>query len=413
MTKQAVITGLGIISPIGIGIERFWHSACGGRSGLGRPTLFTPSRVPLDSQIVGEVKDFSPDKWLEKSAYKTAGRFSQFAVAAAKLALEDAQLNTKSLIPTRTVIGIGNSMNGLIDVHERNYLAFLDGRHMQPTTVLEYPAHAATSHVAIAIGAQSNTATIATACVAGIDSIAWGVEQIARGEASFAIVGGTEAPLSDAAFQAFYALGALATWSGPPAQASRPFDALRSGLVLAEGAAIVVLEEESSARARGAFIYARVLGSATISESAHLRDVDPEGATAARSMELAVRRAGLRAADVDYICAHGNGLVDYDASETAAIKRTFGRHARCIPVSSIKSMCGQALAASGAIQVVTTCLAIRDNIVPPTANYDVPDPSCDLDYVPNQARVVRVRHALIHAQSIGGTHAALVLGAAH
>lgn len=410
MPKQAVITGLGIVSPIGIGIERFWQAACAGRSGLGRPTLFAPSRVPREHQFVGEVRDFNPAKWMDAAMYKTAGRFSQFAVAATKMALQDAGLDVSSIESKKTIVGIGTSMNGLIDIHERNYLAFLEGRHVHPTTVLEYPAHAATSHVAMSVGAQSNTATFATACVAGLDSVMWGAEQITRGLASVAVVGGTETPLSEATFQGFYALGALAKWNGAPSEASRPFDALRTGLVLAEGAAVVILEEEELANARGASIYARVLGGAMVSESTHLRDIGPEGETAARSMESALDRARLAARDVDYICAHGNGLVDYDASETAAIKRAFGTQSRCIPVSSIKSMCGQALAASGAMQVVATCLAIRDNVVPPTANYDVPDPACDLDYVPNRARVARVRHALIHAQSIGGTHAALVLG---
>ena len=410
MRRSAVITGLGILSPIGIGIERFWQSACSGRSGLARPTIFSPSRIPPESQIVGEVKNFKPREWVEGNTYRAIGRFSQFAIAATKMALDDAGLTARSERSTKTVVGIGTSMNGLIDIHEQNYTAFLEGRHIQPTTVLEYPGHAATSHVAISLGAQSTTTTFATACVAGIDSIIWGADQVARGQAEIAVVGGTEAPLSDATMHAFHALGALAKWDGPPAQASRPFDGLRTGLVLAEGAAIVVIEEESLARSRGAAIYARVLGGATVSESTHLRNVQPNGEAAARSMQIAMAQARVSPPDIDYVCAHGNGLLDYDASETAAIKRALGVQAHCLPVSSIKSMCGQALAASGAIQVVTTCLAIRDDVVPPTANYEVPDPRCDLDYVPGNARRVRIRHALVHAQSIGGTHAALVLG---
>jgi 3-oxoacyl-(acyl-carrier-protein) synthase len=344
------------------------------------------------------------------SALRTAGRFSQFAVVATKLALEDAGLDSKSLAHERTVVGIGTSMNGLIDVHEPNHLAFLGGHDVQPSSVLEYPGHAATSHVAIAVGARSTTATFAGACVAGIDSIAWGAERIANGDASIVIAGGTETPLSDLTIEAFYALGALAKWNGEPAQASRPFDLLRSGLVLAEGAGIVVLEEETAARERGAFIYGSVLGASNISEATHLRHVGPHGEAGARAMLSAMTKARLVPTDLDYICAHGNGLVDYDASETASIKRALGRQAACVPVSSIKSMCGQALAASGAMQVVAACLAIRDNVIPPTINYDVPDPNCDLDYVPNRARTARVRNALIHAQSIGGTHVALIIG---
>ena len=411
MKHQPVITGLGIVSPIGIGIERFWESALAGRSGIGRPTQFDSSKLPAECRIVGEVHDFNPRLWMPAPTVKVAGRFSQFAVAAAQMALRDAQMDQTGKGAGGFIVSVGSSMSGLVDIEHSNFLAFLRDDAMRPWTVLEYPVHAATSHVAISVGARGQTASPATACVAGLDAIAWAADKVATAQAPAALAGATETPLAAASMEAFRSLGALSTWQGRPDEASRPFDRLRCGLVLAEGAAMVLIEDEEAARARGASIYARVLGFGSITESAHMRNIDATGESAARAMTMAIDSAGLSRRDIDYVCAHGNSLVDYDASETAGIKLTLEERAWSVPISSIKSMCGQALAASSAIQVVTSCLAIRDNVVPPTINYSVPDPACDLDYVPNFARPARVRTVLIHAQSIGGSHAALILGA--
>ncbi len=411
MKRQPVITGLGIVSPIGVGVDKFWAAAKAGKSGIRTPTLFDSSKLPRECRMAGEVRDFNPRDWMPLSIAKVAGRFSQFAIAAGKMALKDSHLDLSALPAERFMVSMGTSMSGLVDVEHSNFLSFLQGEEMRPWTVLEYPGHAATSHVAISVGARGQTASIATACVAGLDAVAWAAEKIERGDASAVLAGATETPLSAASIEAFRALGALSGWSGRPAEASRPFDKLRSGLVLAEGAAILVVEDESEARARGVPIYARILGVGSVTEGAHMRNVDATGEYAARAMELAIRNAQLSPEDIDYVCAHGNSLVDYDAAETAGIKRALGARAWCVPISSIKSMCGQALAASGAMQIVASCLAIRDSIVPPTINYSVPDPACDLDYVPNISRGVRLRTLLIHAQSIGGSHAAMVLGA--
>jgi 3-oxoacyl-[acyl-carrier-protein] synthase II len=411
MKRQPVITGLGIVSPIGIGVEKFWEAALAGRSGIGRPTLFDASKLPPNSRLAGEVRDFNPRLWMPAQTAKVAGRFSQFAVAAAKLALQDSRLCLTSGAAERCVVAVGSSMSGLADVEQPAFRSFLQGEEMRPWTVLEYPAHAATSHVAIEIGARGATASPATACVAGIDAIASSAETVARAQAPVVFAGASETPFSAACVEAFRALGALAAWPGLPEEASRPFDKLRSGLVLGEGAAIVVIEDENAASARGAQIYAKILGFASITEGAHMRNVDVTGEPAARAMTMAIDAAGLTRQDIDYICAHGNSLVDYDISETAGIKRALGDRAWSVPISSIKSMCGQAMAASGAMQVVASCLAIRDNIAPPTINHTVRDPACDLDYVPNVARPVRIRTVLVHAQSIGGSHAALILGA--
>jgi 3-oxoacyl-[acyl-carrier-protein] synthase II len=411
MKRQPVITGLGIVSPIGIGIEKFWSAALAGRSGIGRPTLFDASKLPSECQIVGEVRDFNPKVWMQGHSYRMAGRFSQFAVAATEMARTDSRLETTEIPPEQLKVSIGTSMNGLADVHQPNFERFLQGRDMKPWASIEFPAHAATNHVATTSTVHGQTMTFATACVAGLDAIAWASEEIRRGAATAVIAGATETPLSECTITACQAAGVLSSWPGPPDEASRPYDQLRSGLVLAEGAAAVIVEEEAHARARGAPIYARLLGYAGASDGGNLRKIDESGTSLSRAINLALQKTDLLPYDIDYVCAHGNSMVDYDVAETAGIKRALGSAAWNIPISSLKSMCGQALAASSAMQVVVSCLAIRDKVVPPTINYRVPDPSCDLDYVPNSSRQVRVRNVLIHSQSIGGSHAVLILAA--
>ena len=411
MKRQPVITGLGIVSPIGVGVENFWAAALAGRSGLGTPTLFDSSKLPRECRIVGEVREFDPRQWMPAPTVRVASRFSQFAIATGKMCLQDSRLDPAEIAPERFMVSIGTSMSGLVEVEHQYFSFFTLGKKVQPWTVLEYPGHAAASHIAISVGAKGQTASLATACVAGIDAVAWAADKVGRAEATAVLAGATETPLAPGSIEAFRALGALSSWSGPPAEASRPFDKLRSGLVLAEGAATVAVEDEEGARTRGAHIYARILGVGNVTEGVDMRNVDATGKPAAHAMNLALEKAGLTPDHVDYVCAHGNSLVDYDASETAAIKLVFGNRSWSIPVSSIKSMCGQALAASGAMQIVASCLAIRDDVVPPTINYQVRDPLCDLDYVPNTSRSARVRNVLIHAQSIGGSHVAMILGA--
>src|SRR5262245_12493649 len=411
MKRQSVITGLGIVSPIGTGIDKFWAAALAGKSGIGTPTLFDGSKLPQDCRIVGEVRDFNPLEWMPARALKMAARFSQFAVAAAKMSRADSGLDTASISHERIKVAVGTSLNGHIDIAQPNYEAFLRGNQVSPWAALEFPAHAATAHVAIDTRATGQTTTFATACAAGLDAVAWGSDQIRDGHATAVLAGATEAPLSEFMMRIFSSVGVLSKWVGPPEEASRPFDMLRSGLVLAEGAAILAIESEENARARKAPIYARVLGMASANEGVHLRKVDETGNAVAQAIEDALRAADLAPIDIDFICAHGNSMQDYDAAETAGIKKVFGSHAWNVPVSSTKAMCGQALAARSAIQVVVACLSIKNQVVPPTINYEVPDPRCDLDYVPNVYRVARVRHVLIHAHSLGGAHLAMILGA--
>jgi 3-oxoacyl-[acyl-carrier-protein] synthase II len=410
MKRQAVITGLGIVSPIGVGVIDFWAAARDGRSGFGRPTLYDAAKLPPECQVVGEAKGFNARDWMPGTAGRMAGRFSQFAVAASKMARDDSRLDQSGTPADRVKVAIGTSLNGLTDVYQPNFEAFLKNEAIAPWTTLEFPAHAATTHVAIESGARGQATSFATACLAGLDAITWAAEQVRHGQATAVIAGSAETPLSASTVMALKAVGVLSKWLGPPQEASRPFDRLRSGLVIAEGAAIVIVEEEESALARGASIYARILGVGESSEGAHLRKVDDTGTVGARAMTLALQNAGITPREIDYVAAHGNSMQDYDAAETASLKRVFGKQAYGIPVSSIKSMCGQALAASSAMQVVTACLTLRDQIVTPTINYHCPDPACDLDYVPNVARRARIRRALIHTHSLGGSHGAMVLG---
>jgi 3-oxoacyl-[acyl-carrier-protein] synthase II len=409
MARHAVITGLGIIAPIGMGKDAFWKAALEGRSGTGPLTLCDPGNLPAECRTVGEVRDFSPAPWMSPVSARTAGRFTQFAVAASRMAIEDSGLDLKAVPSDRIGIVLGTSMSGLTDVHETSFSAFLRGDKVPPWTVLEYPAQSATSQISITLGSTGEAMSVATACAAGLDAVGLAAEHIAHGAMTIAVAGATETPLSPYSLAAFHSVGVLSRWR-EPTEASRPFERNRSGLVLAEGAAFVVLEEENFARSRGATLYARVLGRASGVEGEHLRKVDPTGAIVKQVMEGALKAAGLAAQDVDYISAHGNSMPDYDLAETVGIKGAFGTQAYRIPISSLKSMCGQALAASGALQVVGACLSLRDNCVAPTINLRERDPQCDLDYVPNEARFVRMRHVMMHAHSMGGVHTALILG---
>lgn len=408
MTRRAVITGLGIVSPIGIGVGPFWRSALEGRSGIGRPTLFDASPLAPECQIVGEVNDFDSGDWMSAPAAKKAGRFSQFAVAASKLAIADSDLDIHKVGQARVMVALANTTHGVFDA-EALLAGFYQGGRVPPWTCLEYPAHSATAHVTIETAALGQVTTLATACTGGLDAISWAADQVRNGAATAVLAGASDAPLSPFSIAAFHAVGVLSQWRGAPDQASRPYDARRSGLVLAEGAAVVVVEDEAHAHSRGARIYAEIAGSASTSEALHHRKVEPTGAAAVQAMRVAVSRAALSADDVDYIVGHGSSLFDYDAAESAAIKTLLGRRAWSVPVSSLKSMCGQALAASSAMQVVAGALSIRDQVASPTINYRYPDALCDLDYVPNSARCIRIRHALIHAHGLGGSHTALLL----
>jgi 3-oxoacyl-[acyl-carrier-protein] synthase II len=409
--RHPVITGLGIVSPIGIGAARFWKNLQQGRSGVALLTAFDTAKVAPECRLGAEILDFTPTDWMEPRVARASGRFSQFAVAAARLAFEDSAVGRAAIPSDQITVSFGTSMDGLADILLPQFQAHLSGEELQYWTAREYPAHAATAHVAREIGSTGPWVTMSTACAAGVDSIAWAANSIRNGTARVAIAGGTETPLSPVPLESFRRFGLLSRWKGDPAEASRPFDRLRSGLVIGEGAAAVVLEEEASARARGAPIYARILASSSTSEGPASNQIEMSGESLARCIAQTLRDGDRHASELDYISAHGNAIPRHDIAETAGIKRALGAQAYSVPVSSIKSMCGQAFAASSAMQVVASCLAIRDGILPPTINYSQRDPLCDLDYVPNTSRYARVRIALVHARSIGGSHTTMLLEA--
>ena len=408
MTRRVVITGLGAVTPVGIGVKSFWHALRDGVPGIGEITLFDASAHPC--RIAAEVRGFEPRDFMSPKAAVTRGRFSLFGVAAARMAYEDAGLASLGR-RSRVAVCFGNSAIAISEV-QNGIEQF--SRHgtttVSPSIALEAASHAVTGHISADLSLKGQTMTLATACSTGIDVVQWAFQQIRSGLVDGVLAGASETPLSSYSQATFSALGVLSRWPGPPAQALRPFDAMSDGLVLGEGAGAFVVEELQHARARGAHTYAEVLGFGSASEGINLRTVDPTGAALQSAARLALRMARLDASAIDHVNAHGNGLPDYDRAETAAYRSVFGRHAYNVPVSSIKPVTGQSLAAAGALQVVAACFTLQEQFVPPTLNHDLPHPECDLDYVPNHGRTARVSRLLVAAHAMGGTHSALILG---
>ena len=409
-SRRVVVTGLGVVAPNGIGKEPFWQNLIAGKSAIDYITAFDPTPYPC--HVAGEIRDFDPKEFTTSRKAKMMGRFSQFAVAATKLALEDATLKVTPETASRTSIFYGTSVNGGGDVAA----GALEGiwregvAGINPWAALEYPSHATSSYIAIEFGITGPALSVSSNCCTGIDAIKEGFQSIRDGGSTVAIVGGCDAPVFPLAFGAFCALGALSKRNDAPKKASRPYDSLRDGIVISEGAATLVLEDLEFARARGAHLYAEVLGHASASEAIGMRKGDLSGKRMASAILDAIRQANLNPEAIDHINAHGSSLPDYDICDTNAFKEAFAEHAYRIPISSIKSMIGQPISAAGTIQAAAACLSIRDQVVPPTINQEVPDPRCDLDYVPNVSRVARVRHALVNGHSFGGSVAALVIG---
>ena len=408
-TRRVVITGLGVVAPNGIGKDTFWQNLIAGKSAVDWITAFDPT--PFPCRIAAEVKNFRPEEFMARRRAKEIWRFSQFAVASARMALEDAKFEITPANCHQVAACFGTCINGFEKIEE-SHLTFLTKgfRSLDPLTCLEYSTHAPVSHVSIELGIKGPTMTLASGCSTGLDVIKWGYDQIRTGTANAVVAGSTEAPLVPLAFATFCAIEGLSRRNDAPTKASRPYDLNRDGLVLGEGGGAVVLEPLDSALDRGASIYAEVLGYGIASEAVHLRKVDPSGQALAKAIQHALSDAELSIDNIDYINAHGNSLPDYDLAETNAFKRAFGDRAYSIPVSSIKSMIGQPLAASGTLQAIATALTIRHGVIPPTINYETPDPDCDLDYVPNRSRVARVQRALANAHSMGGTHSVIILG---
>lgn len=407
---RVVITGMGAMSPLGHTAEESWESVLTGRSGIGPVTQFDASDLPC--RIAGEVKDFVPKKYMSFKEARRMSRCSQLAVAAAVMALQDAGLPETVPEPERTGVVVGTGMGGIEGAYENMDVFREKGlARVNPFSLISVLPNMPTHHVSLLCGSQGPISTVVAACATGTQSIGEGMEFIRRGVADIVIAGGVEGLIHVAAMAGFAAMRGLTTgYNDTPERASRPFDKDRDGFVLSEGAGIVVLESLEHARARQARIYAEVLGHASSSDAHHVAVPDPEGRGAVRAMRWAMADAGVPQDGIDYINAHGSSTPVGDAVETLAIKTLFGERAYEIPVSGTKSVMGHAMGGTGALEAIFCAYAVHESMIPPTWNYETPDPECDLDYVPNAPRPASLRAVMSNSFGLGGQNACLVIG---
>ncbi len=407
--KRVVITGLGAVTCLGSSVDLLWDGLINGRSGIRRITQFDPSALPC--QIGGEIPDFDPKKYMDRTDVRRMPRSTQISLACAVQAVADAGLPDTMPNPERAGVVFGTALggtdaliNGLDEFREKGYQRVKP--FVLPSGIPNLPGFA----IAKRFQCLGHNSTVVVACATGTQTIGEGAEVIRRGAADVLIVGGTEALMQDYSLAGFAVMRALpVNYNDDPERASRPFDAKREGFVFAEGAAAMVLESLDHALERGATIYAEVIGQATSSDGYHIAAPHPEGEGAIRTMKWAIEDAGLAPEEIDYINPHGSSTPLNDSMETNAIKEVFGEHAYKLAISSTKSMLGHAMGASGTIEALACTLAIRDGIIPPTINYEFPDPECDLDYVPNVARKQTVNAALSNSFGLGGQNACLVI----
>lgn len=408
MRIRTVITGMGVVTPIGIGLEAFWESLIQGRSGVGRITRFDPDGFRC--RIAGEVKGFDPTPYIEAKDLKRMILFTQYACVASKMAIEDAGLELERIDPKRVGVYIGSGIGGL-EVMEEEHKRFIEEgpRRIGATFIPKLIIDIAAGWVSILFGFKGPNLSCVTACATGAHAIGEAYRIIQRGDADVMIAGGTEAAITPLALAGFSASRSLSSRNEEPNRASRPFDLERDGFVMGEGAGILVLESSTHAMARGAHVYAEVVGYGLSGDAYHLTAPCPDGEGAALAMEMALRDAGLHPQDIGYINAHGTSTQLNDKVETDAIKRVFGDYAYRIPISSTKSMTGHMLGAAGGVELVASALTIERGKIHPTINYERPDPQCDLDYVPNEAREAEVDVALSNSFGFGGHNAVLII----
>ena len=407
LKRRVVITGLGIISPLGTGIEKNWKGIIEGKSGIRNITRFDASNFPV--MIAGEVPDFKPEDFIEKKEIKKMDTFIQYALAAGMMAASDAGLKVTSENAERVGVYIGSGIGGLPAIeHWHNILNEKGPDRITPFFIPMVIINLASGQVSIKLGAKGPNSCAVTACATGTHSIGDAFSIIKNGDADVMIAGGTESTITPLGIAGFNAMKALSAKNDAPDKASRPFDKNRDGFILAEGAGIVVLEEMELARKRGARIYCEVIGYGMNSDAFHMTTPSPEGEGAARCMTASLKSAGINPDEVDYINAHGTSTYYNDLYETMAVKKIFKGHAKKLAISSTKSMTGHLLGAAGGVEAVITALSIYHGIMPPTINYETPDPECDLDYVPNKARGKKINIAMSNSFGFGGTNAILV-----
>jgi len=405
--RRVVVTGLGLVSPLGTGVEKNWHAILEGRSGIRKITRF-----PTDgfaSRIAGEVPDFKAEDFIESKEIKKMDLFIQYALGAAAMAVEESGLKIEGEFAEEVGVIIGVGLCGLYTI-EVTHKALLDGgpRKISPFFIPKVIANLAAGHIAIRYGAKGVNWTPTSACASGTHAIGEAYQLIRRGMQDAVIAGGAEAVITPLGVGGFAAMKALSTRNDEPERASRPFDKERDGFVVGEGSGVLILEEREQALKRGAKIYAEVIGYAANGDAFHMTAPAPEGEGAARCMRLAIKDAGIAPGEIDYINAHGTSTEYNDANETMAIKTVFGEQAAKLAVSSTKSMTGHLLGAAGAVEGVYSVLALYHGVLPPTINYENPDPACDLDYVPNKARKSAIEVVLSNSFGFGGTNACAI-----
>jgi 3-oxoacyl-[acyl-carrier-protein] synthase II len=403
---RVVVTGLGAVTPLGNSVSEYWRAICEGRSGVGPITRFDPKR--LDCRIAAEVKVFDPLKVIEKKELKKLDLFIQYAIVAGVEAVESAKIDFSQVDPTRAGALVGSGIGGILSILEWHKVLLDKGpSRVSPFFVPSLIVNMASGQLSIRYKLKGPNSSVVTACATGNHAIGDAFRIIQRGEADLMVAGGSDAIIDELPIGGFAQMKALSTRNDEPTRASRPFDADRDGFVPGEGAGLVVLESADHARRRGARIYAEIVGYGMTADAYHMTAPDPDGDGAVRAMAGALRDAGLRPEDVGYINAHGTSTPYNDKTETLAIKQVFGEHARRLAVSSTKSMTGHLLGAAGGIEAIATVLALQHGVLPPTINYEKPDPECDLDYVPNTARKAEVDAAISNGFGFGGTNATL------
>jgi len=404
--RRVVVTGLGAITPLGIGVEESWKRIKAGESGITKITKFDASKLP--SQIAGEVKGFKPEEFMPAKLVSRVDTFIQYAIACTRMAIEDAGLPSKDLgDEVGVIIGVGMGGVGQIEYYTR-VLDTKGYRRITPFFIPMIIPNMAAGQIAILFGAKGPNLAVCTACAAGNHAIGEGYRLIKEGRATAIICGGSESLINELCVAGFAVMKALSTRNDEPEKASRPFDAKRDGFVIAEGCGILILEELNHALNRGAKIYAELIGYGLNADAYHMTAPPPDGEGAAKCMELALKDAGISPEDVDYINAHGTGTPLNDLAETKAIKKVFKDHAYKLMISSTKSMIGHLLGGAGGVEAVFTVLSLVEGIIPPTINLEEPDPECDLDYVPNSARKADIKIAMSNGFGFGGTNACLI-----
>ncbi len=406
--RTAVITGIGIVSPVGIGVKQFWDGIVNGTAGVDRSPILVDSDCKW--KLAAEVKDFQPEKWLDRKAARRMDRFSQLGLVGAQLAVDDAGIDFSREDTDRVGVTMGTAYAGLKFAAEEYDTTKRKGVNaISPYAGIAIFTGACAGQISLHFGLKAPSITVSTGCDCSSAAVVNAAERIMRGEADVMLAGGADAPIHPVIVAAFGVSYALSSRNDEPQRASRPFDQKRDGFVMGEGSCVLVLEEGEHARRRGARIYAEIAGFGMSCDAYHMCQPAPEGEQAARALQLALAHAGVRPDQIDYLNAHATSTPLGDKTETLVVKKVFGEYAYRLPISSIKSCLGHVQGACGSSELAACCLAMRDDLLPPTVNLDYPDPECDLDYVPNKARHHRVSIAVSNSFSFGGRNTAIVL----